>query len=75
MTAQDIEVSFNKHFYPLDIIQKAAEDYKEFADIGIAPEEKSIRLVLRPKQKIKNLKGEFCNYVLGLFMDKYNVQD
>lgn len=73
-TTKVIETRFNKKFYPLDIIQKAIEDYKSAADITIEDEKDFIKVKITPKEKVKNIKGEFCNYVLALFMDKYKVQ-
>lgn len=69
-----IETKFNKRFYPLDIIKKAIEDYKSAADITLEEDTEFIKVKITPKEEVNNIKGEFCNYVLALFMDKYKVE-
>lgn len=65
-----LEKKFSKRFYSEEIIKEAIQDYNEVADIEISSDEDYIITKITPKEDIKELDGEFSNYVLGLMMNK-----
>jgi len=65
-----LEKKFSKKFYSEEIIKEAIQDYNEAADIEISSDENHIIAKITPKEDIKNIDGEFSNYVLGLMMNK-----
>ena len=59
----------NKQFYSIDAIKEAITDFEEIC-IGRIIDD-TITVELEPKQETyTQLKGEFCNYVLGLMKNK-----
>lgn len=63
-----MKIDFNKKFYNPKFIKEAAEAYKKLADFRIEIKRESIKVILKnidPDCR-KLIKGEFCNYVLGL---------
>lgn len=67
--SQKMMLRFNKNFYTLAIITQALEDFKNICG-GSAKEGASfIEVELNPKGQlggIADIKGEFCNYLIGL---------
>jgi len=63
-------VKFNKKFYSEEIIKEAAKDYKEAADVEVTSDDNTILAKITPKEEVKDIKGEFCNYVIGLMVNQ-----
>ena len=51
-------------FYNKEAVEMALKDFEDICEGRILNDE--IEIELEPKEDIKNLQGEFCNYVLGL---------
>ena len=66
-----MRVKLNSKFYNLGAVKEALRDFREVCQGKIL--DNSIELELIPKEDIKNLKDEFCNYVLGLMKNKMLV--
>ena len=66
-----MKIKLNKDFYNKGAIEEAMDDFKEVCKGKIINED--IEIELQPKEKTKNLKQEFCNYVLGLMKNKTMV--
>lgn len=67
----NLSITFNKDFYNLRAIKKAAQAYQGLADFEIAPAKKSIKVTLsnvNPEAK-GVIKEEFSNYVLGMMKE------
>ena len=58
----------NKKFYNKEVIKEALNDFKEVCEGKILNDR--IEIELEPKEKIAQLEGEFCNYVLGLMKNE-----
>jgi len=58
----------NKKFYNIEIVEEAFKDFKKVCKGRILNDK--IEIELCPKGDIKQLKEEFCNYVLGLMKNK-----
>ena len=72
----EILILLNKHFYNIESISNALEDFKDiccgkFSDAG----KDYIKIILKLKDKsmIEILGHEFCNYSLGLMKNKMLV--
>ena len=63
-----IRFTLNSQFYDKETVKEAIIDFKEVCDGKILNDEMEIEL--EPKEEIAELKGEFCNYVLGLMKNK-----
>jgi len=60
-----VVMTFNKNFYPKELIEQSALDFKEVCDCNFQDE----KLALKPKSNeidIELLGYEFYNYLLGL---------
>ncbi|MCK4521740.1 MAG: HxsD-like protein [Nanoarchaeota archaeon] len=61
-------ILLNKEFYNKESVKEALNDFKGICRGKIL--NNSIEIELKPKEDIKQLKEEFCNYVLGLMKNK-----
>jgi hypothetical protein len=66
-----MKIKLNKRFYDEKAIREALNDFKEVCNGKILNDK--IEIELEPKEDIKVLKEEFCNYVLGLMKNKNAV--
>jgi len=66
-----IKLKLNNKFYNKKAIEEALDNFKEVCNGKIL--NKDLEIELEPKEKIENLKEEFCNYVLGLMKNKILV--
>ena len=65
---EKIRVKLNRKFYDKSVIREALKDFTRVCYGKIL--NNNIEIELKPKVKIANIKGEFCNYVLGLMKNK-----
>lgn len=66
-----MKIKLNNKFYNKGIVEEVLNDFKEVCNGKIVNNE--IEIELEPKEDIKELKEEFCNYVLGLMKNKIIV--
>jgi len=60
-----VVLTFNNNFYPKELIEQSALDFKDVCDCNFQDE----KLILKPKSSevdLNNLGYEFYNYLLGL---------
>ena len=63
-----MRLRLNNKFYSKEAIEEALKDFKEICKGRILND--GIEVELEPKEEVKLLKEEFCNYVLGLMKNK-----
>jgi len=63
-------VTMNKDFYNLDSVKKAAEAFKDAADISVSVKDKIIVSIMPDENMIDIIGYEFCNYVLSLMKNE-----
>ncbi len=63
-----MKIKLNNEFYNKGIVKEALKDFKGVCEGKIL--NNNIEVELKPKEEIKYLKEEFCNYVLGLMKNK-----
>lgn len=70
----EVKVSFNKQFYPVEILKETLEDFKGACDGSIEEKERLV-VTLKPKDKshLSVIGYEFCNYALALMKHKVLV--
>ena len=66
-----MKLKLNSNFYNKEAIIEALNDFKDVCEGKILNGDMEIEL--QPKEENKNLKQEFCNYVLGLMKNKIMV--
>ncbi len=66
-----MKIKLNKDFYDKMTIEEALRDFEEVCNGKILNDD--IEIELEAKEENKNLKQEFCNYVLGLMKNKIMV--
>jgi hypothetical protein len=61
-------IQLNKFFYPKELINQAVKDYESICDIKIIDNDQRFIVTLELKQpgNLKEVTGEFCNYILAL---------
>jgi hypothetical protein len=68
--SEGISIEFNSAIYKREAIKKAADDFKDVADISISKKQDMIiAKISKPDPEVKDIKGEFCNYVLEVMMN------
>ncbi len=65
---ENMIIKLNNRFYRKEAIEEAIDDFKTVCDGKIISDE--IEVDLDPKENVKNLRGEFCNYVFGLMKNR-----
>ncbi len=74
-----MRILLNSKFYNKNSVEEALKDFKGVCEGRILNNEptainkKDIEVELKPKEEIKELEEEFCNYVLGLMKNKMLV--
>lgn len=63
-----MKLRLNNKFYSREAIEEALKDFKEVCQGKIIND--LIEVELESKKEFRNLKEEFCNYVLGLMKNK-----
>ena len=63
-----MKIKLNNQFYNEESVREALIDFKEICQGDFL--NNSIEVELEPKEEVKQLKEEFCNYVLGLMKNK-----
>lgn len=66
-----MRVKLNNKFYNKESVEEALNDFKGVCKGRMLNGD--IEVELEPKEKVKMLKEEFCNYVLGLMKNKMLV--
>jgi hypothetical protein len=66
-----MKIKLNKDFYNKQAIEEALNDFEGVCKGKILNEDMEVELQL--KEENKNIKQEFCNYVLGLMKNKIMV--
>ena len=61
-------IKLNPKFYSKEAVWEALKDFENVCEGKILNDGMDVELI--PKEDIKNLKEEFCNYVLGLSRNK-----
>ncbi len=61
-----IKIKLNSKFYDKEVIEEALNDFGEVCSGKMTDD----GVELEPKEDVKNLEEEFCNYVLGLMKNK-----
>lgn len=61
-------IKLNPKFYSKEAVWEALKDFENVCEGKILNDGMDVELI--PKEDIKNLKEEFCNYVLGLSKNK-----
>jgi hypothetical protein len=59
-----IKIKLDNKFYNKKSVERTIKDFEEICEGKILNDE--IEIEITPKEKIENLEGEFCNYVLGI---------
>ena len=71
-----MKFTLNPFFYPSDIVQRAAQDYKDVCAITCHTSNSVLTIVLKPNQKSADaniIKYEFCNYVLSIAKSQLKI--
>lgn len=63
-----MRLRLSNKFYKKDAVKEAIKDFKDICEGKIL--NGNIDIELSKKENAENLKEEFCNYVLGLMMNK-----
>jgi len=63
-----MKIILNKQFYSIEAIEETLNDFKDVCDGRILNDK--IEVEIFPKEEVRQLKEEFCNYVLGLMKNK-----
>jgi hypothetical protein len=63
-----IRLKLNRKFYDKGVVEEALKDFKDICYGNIL--NNNLEIELKTKVKIADIKGEFCNYVLGLMKNK-----
>ena len=63
-----MKIRLNNKFYNKGAVAEALDDFKGVCKGKIL--NNRIDVQLKPKRNVKNIKEEFCNYVLGLMKNK-----
>ena len=66
-----MRVRLNNKFYNKETVEQTLKDFKEVCKGKILNGD--IEVELEPKEDVKELEGEFCNYVLGLMKNSIIV--
>ena len=66
-----MKIRLNNKFYSKESVEEALKDFEEICKGNILSDD--IEVELKPKESVKQLKEEFCNYVLGLMKNKMLV--
>ena len=66
-----VKILLNKDFYNIEIVRKAADEFKEFGKFSVSGRDKiSILIESVDESQIGSIGYEFCNYVLGLMKNE-----
>jgi len=68
MEIKKMIIKLNPKFYSKEAVWEALKDFENVCEGKILNDGMDVELI--PKEDIKNLKEEFCNYVLGLSKNK-----
>jgi len=68
MEIKKMIIKLNPKFYSKEAVWEALKDFENVCEGKILNDGMDVELI--PKEDIKNLKEEFCNYVLGLSRNK-----
>ena len=63
-----MKIKLNNKFYNKEAVKEALIDFKDVCKGNILND--SMEIELEAKENVKQLHGEFCNYVLGLMKNK-----
>jgi len=69
---REVEISFNKVFYKEELVKEAVLAYKNYCSAEIENKGCYLKVKLKAKKKLplKEIGGEFSNYVLGLIKNE-----
>lgn len=65
---EKMRLRLNKKFYNKGVVKEALEDFKNVCNGKVLNDK--IEVELEPREEVRMLKEEFCNYVLGLMKNK-----